>query len=409
VILSAFALPTARAAPVGKAAFIEDDYPRALAEARRRHLPIFVDTWAPWCHTCLYMRAYVFGEGPPARFADRFVWLSIDVEKEVNQAFVTRYPSGVVPTLMVIDPGREALALTWPGSADRPRLEHLLQEGERAWKAHGVPAAEASYRRLITETTGLPRARAVEGLALYYQERREYERCAQIAMAEAATLTRGSSFTNAVVAGLDCATAARATEPWRMPALKALIPLGKEAVAVPALMADDRSGAFEAVVDALTDAGESAEARAAASRWLEFLEAEAERAGSAEARAAFDAHRVLAAKAAGTPERAITPLLAREKELPYDYNAPARLALVYASLRRYPEADQAMTRALKLVYGPRRVRLLENQADLKEAAGDAAGARRSLAAAIALLDALPKTPSRVEAAARLRTRLGRLP
>ena len=28
--------------------FIEDDYPRALAEARARKVPLFVDAWAPW-------------------------------------------------------------------------------------------------------------------------------------------------------------------------------------------------------------------------------------------------------------------------------------------------------------------------------------------------------------------------
>ena len=28
--------------------FIEDDYSRALTEAKSRGLPLFVDTWAPW-------------------------------------------------------------------------------------------------------------------------------------------------------------------------------------------------------------------------------------------------------------------------------------------------------------------------------------------------------------------------
>lgn len=28
--------------------FIENDWPRALAEARRRDVPVFVDAWAPW-------------------------------------------------------------------------------------------------------------------------------------------------------------------------------------------------------------------------------------------------------------------------------------------------------------------------------------------------------------------------
>jgi hypothetical protein len=28
--------------------FINDNYPRALAEAKQRRLPIFVEVWAPW-------------------------------------------------------------------------------------------------------------------------------------------------------------------------------------------------------------------------------------------------------------------------------------------------------------------------------------------------------------------------
>ena len=39
------------AAPVlaaGSLPFIEDDYGKALAEARARKLPLFVENWAPW-------------------------------------------------------------------------------------------------------------------------------------------------------------------------------------------------------------------------------------------------------------------------------------------------------------------------------------------------------------------------
>ncbi len=28
--------------------FIEDDYPAALAQARQRQVPIFIEAWAPW-------------------------------------------------------------------------------------------------------------------------------------------------------------------------------------------------------------------------------------------------------------------------------------------------------------------------------------------------------------------------
>ena len=35
-------------APRPAVPFIADDYPRALAEARAKKLPIFVEAWAPW-------------------------------------------------------------------------------------------------------------------------------------------------------------------------------------------------------------------------------------------------------------------------------------------------------------------------------------------------------------------------
>lgn len=44
VLALAAAVPAA-AAPKG---VIEDDYPRALAEARARTVPMLVDVWAPW-------------------------------------------------------------------------------------------------------------------------------------------------------------------------------------------------------------------------------------------------------------------------------------------------------------------------------------------------------------------------
>lgn len=28
--------------------FIEDDYPKALAEAKAKKMPLFVEAWAPW-------------------------------------------------------------------------------------------------------------------------------------------------------------------------------------------------------------------------------------------------------------------------------------------------------------------------------------------------------------------------
>ena len=45
--LSAFASASG-AARSTRLPFIEDDYARAVAEARSRRVPIFVEAWAPW-------------------------------------------------------------------------------------------------------------------------------------------------------------------------------------------------------------------------------------------------------------------------------------------------------------------------------------------------------------------------
>jgi len=39
---------TPAAPPKSSLPWIEDDYGRALAEAKSKKLPIFVDAWAPW-------------------------------------------------------------------------------------------------------------------------------------------------------------------------------------------------------------------------------------------------------------------------------------------------------------------------------------------------------------------------
>lgn len=46
--LAAALLSAAAPAAAASAARLQDDWPRALADARRRDVPIVVDAWAPW-------------------------------------------------------------------------------------------------------------------------------------------------------------------------------------------------------------------------------------------------------------------------------------------------------------------------------------------------------------------------
>jgi len=43
VSAGASAAPARRTLP-----FIEDDYPKAAAEARSKNIPLFIEAWAPW-------------------------------------------------------------------------------------------------------------------------------------------------------------------------------------------------------------------------------------------------------------------------------------------------------------------------------------------------------------------------
>src|SRR6476661_7026207 len=65
-------------------AFVHDDYPAALGLARASGRPLFVDVWAPWCHTCMSMKEYVLPDAKLARLAGEFVWAMIDLERPEN-------------------------------------------------------------------------------------------------------------------------------------------------------------------------------------------------------------------------------------------------------------------------------------------------------------------------------------
>ena len=102
-----------------------------------------------------------------------------------------------------------------------------------------------------------------------------------------------------------------------------------------------------------------------------------------EARAAYDPHRLEAAIALGDPQRAVPALEASERDLPGDYNGPARLGIAYLELGRYDDAlRRPRQRALKKVYGPRRLRVEETRATgALRKKGDVEGGARHAGAA----------------------------
>src|SRR5579864_3017033 len=112
----------------GSIRFVENDYPLALANARARTLPLFIDAWASWCHSCLSLRSFVFPDPALRRTAERFVWLSLDTEREENAPIVSKLGVRVLPTLYVVDPASEVPIVAWSGSLTATELADLLDD-----------------------------------------------------------------------------------------------------------------------------------------------------------------------------------------------------------------------------------------------------------------------------------------
>ncbi|HEY4120714.1 MAG TPA: thioredoxin family protein, partial [Byssovorax sp.] len=55
-LVAAAPAPPPKPEPV---AFVEDDLAAATARAANEKKALFVDVWAPWCHTCLSMKNFV--------------------------------------------------------------------------------------------------------------------------------------------------------------------------------------------------------------------------------------------------------------------------------------------------------------------------------------------------------------
>jgi tetratricopeptide (TPR) repeat protein len=243
------------------------------------------------------------------------------------------------------------------------------------------------YRLVLPSLPADKRPRAIESLMSGLALAGDNGACAQAALELAPAMPRGPSFANAISFALGCVTELKGAEGEQ--ARKVLLPLGEEALRLPGLLADDRSGLYEELVALRQQAGDAAGAKDMASRWLTFLEAEASRAPTPEQRAAFDPHRVNAALALGEPLRAEAALKASEHDLPRDYNPPARLAIIYDAAGRTGDALAAIGRALRKVYGPRALRLYDFAAELQLKKGDKRAARAMLHKALAAASALP--------------------
>lgn len=410
--------------------WIANNYEDAVALARARKVPLFVEAWAPWCHTCRSMRAFVLTDPSLARQAKRFVWLEIDTEDPRNSAFRKRYPIEAIPSFYVIDPDDEAAKVRWIGSLTVNQLHSLLDDAhsgtytprallDRVAHADSVfgsgdnAAAAKEYAAVLASAKPDWKgySRTVESLMYALLQTRQHAEGIVVARSALPRLGRTSSALSVSASALNCSYSLPDTVPGRADAVAEFEASTRSLVTDLSFhaAADDRSGAWIELLSARQALGDSAGARAVSGEWATFLETAAAAAESPDQRMVFDSHRLSAYLELGEPQRAIPMLEQSERDRPDDYNPPARMATAYLAMKRYDDALAASDRAMLRAYGPRKLLLYSTRADILAGKGEVAAARRTLEGAIAYLETLPDEQRTESRMAGLRRKLATLP
>jgi tetratricopeptide (TPR) repeat protein len=315
------------------------------------------------------MRAFVLTDRSLARYAGRFVWLAIDIDNSANSAFLVKFPVTGTPTLMVIDPKSEALALRYLGSASVPQLELILRDGAGAVRGKQISAGIDAEAQIVE-----------------LRHSRDFERCASRALELYPQFAGTASGASIADRGLTCAV--RQSDPSKTAALAKAVRAEAENPKN-GLIDGDRAGLYLDLISELRRAKDEEGMRTLREQLAVFLEARAAAAKTPAQRAAFDHYRIRVYRELGQPEKSIPMLEQTERDFPTDYVPPLWISRVYQSMGKYDEALAASDRALARVSGAARVMVLDLRSDVYAAKGDREIAAQTLREAIALSESLP--------------------
>ena len=408
--------------------FIEDDLPGATARARAEGKVLFVDTWAPWCHSCLSMQAYVLNDPSLRPLAERVVFAAIDTDKPSSAAFLERHAVKAWPTFFVLDPAKDAVLGYWSGSGSVGEIRGLIEESlalqadsapkdaasrafaeaRRAHAAGDLASAARSYEAAVTTSAATWRSRsaALLGWIQALHGAKAWEACVRVGTAHLGEITGAALPADAASYVLDCAghlapgpdrAAGQAAALGRLRVITGHPPEGSTI--------DDRADALGTLAEGLEETGDAAGAKKAQEERLALLEAAARAAKTPEQAHTFDYLRANTYVALGREAEAARMLEQRERELPTSYEPPARLASVLFKMGKLPEAQAAIERAIGHAYGPRQLRYLKLRAQIQAKRGDAAGELATLRDEVKGYAALPPGQASPESLADARTRL----
>ncbi len=414
----------------GPIAWIEDDYPAAIACAKAKHLPIMLDLWAPWCHTCLSMRSTVFMDPSFKADASRFVFASLDTDRDESAAVVAMLPLSAWPTFYVIDTNETVLA-RFVGAASLEQFHAFLDAGAKAM-ANGTTGADAHLlaAERATADDNLVTAERALGAALLEapanwprksdvlvslihakRKRDDIAGCLQVAETSMDATGNAASANDFVAIALGCAASAAKTEPERVAKLRerATVRL-RQVLDDPKapLSTDDRSDAMVTLREAFDNLGDVAGAKAIAEKQRLLLDEAVDHAATPEAAMTYNDQRANVYAYLGRPLDVAPALEKSARTFPKDYDSRMRLGRILLEGGKLDEAGKWTDEALRLVYGPRKARVLALRAEIAAKQGDGLLERRLRQQVVTLWTKLPPGQANPEALAAARKALAAL-
>jgi tetratricopeptide (TPR) repeat protein len=165
------------------------------------------------------------------------------------------------------------------------------------------------------------------------------------------------------------------------------------------LSVDDRSDALANLRMQLDTLGKHAEAKATAEQQRALLDDAAAKATNPMAAMTYNWQRCEVYVYLGKPLEIVPALEQSAKDLPNEYDPRARLGWIYLQAGKLPEAVKWTDEALRMVYGPRKARVLTQRAEIAALQKDVAGERKYREDIVRLWQTMPAGQANPEALA----------
>ncbi len=388
---------------------------------------VFVDAWAPWCHTCLSMQRDVLSTPALAAYADRVVFVAIDTDRPENAAFLSRFVVKLWPTFFAIGSDGERVLGVHPGSMDVQETTAFLDDAIRVAHAAAVDGPEralleahAALARAdtttalakYTEASAAPwsrRTEAIMGAMRMLSTTKDHAGCVRFGVSMLRAVDRGGAPGDLAGSVLACAEKLddKKLLADTLPVLHARFEeLVKNPPAGSAV--DDKADVLATLADIEETLGHADAVKATHLKRLALLEADAAAATTPKHAQVHDYARLNSLLALSRGAEAVALFEQRMKQLPDDYEPAARLASTLFKLDLFAEADVAVEKAIALSYGTRRLRYRLLQADIAAKLKNPGKERAALEAIVAENAKLPAALADATIAGTAATRLAAL-